>query len=110
MIDWARITELRDEIGAESFAEIVELFLEEVETEIDSLRNGCPEDALEARLHFLKGSALNLGFTEFSRLCQTGETAAAEGRACEVDLPSTVASFETSKTTFTRGLADLAPP
>jgi HPt (histidine-containing phosphotransfer) domain-containing protein len=109
MIDWSRITELRAEIGDEGFAEIVELFLEEVESEIDSLRTGCPENALEAQLHALKGSALNLGFTEFSRLCQAGETAAAQGRAREVDLPSTIASFDASKRAFLLGLPDLAP-
>ena len=29
MIDWARVSELRDEVGAEDFDEVVELFLEE---------------------------------------------------------------------------------
>ncbi|MFD0859517.1 Hpt domain-containing protein [Roseovarius aquimarinus] len=110
MIDWSRVTELRDEIGAENFAEIVTLFLEEVETEIDALRAGCAEDALEARLHFLKGSALNLGFTDFSRLCQMGETAAASGRAGDVDLAATIACFEASREDFMRGLEALAPP
>ena len=35
MIDWSRVEELRDKIGAEDFDEVVELFLSEVEDRID---------------------------------------------------------------------------
>ena len=31
MIDWDRVQELREEVGAEEFAEVIELFLEEVD-------------------------------------------------------------------------------
>ena len=31
MIDWARVSELRDEVGPEDFEEVLHLFLEEVE-------------------------------------------------------------------------------
>ncbi len=68
MIDWTRVSELRDEIGAEDFGEIVEIFLEEVEEEISALRDGVENEALEAKLHFLKGSALNLGFADFATI------------------------------------------
>ena len=37
MIDWARVSELRDEVGAEDFDEVVELFLEEVDEAIAAL-------------------------------------------------------------------------
>ncbi|MEX1233633.1 MAG: Hpt domain-containing protein [Roseovarius sp.] len=107
MIDWARVAELRAEIGADDFFEVVELFLEEVEGEIDDLRAGCPASALEARLHFLKGGALNLGFTAFAELCQRGETAAAARRADEVDLDATMSSFDASKVAFIEGLPGL---
>jgi HPt (histidine-containing phosphotransfer) domain-containing protein len=108
MIDWARIAELRAEIGAEDFSEVVELFLEEVEGEINQLRAGCADNALEARLHFLKGGALNLGFSTFSELCQQGETAAADGRAHDVDLEATIACFDASRHAFIDGLPSLA--
>lgn len=39
MIDWARIIELHDEIGADDFNEVVELFLSEVEERIDAAQN-----------------------------------------------------------------------
>ena len=107
MIDWAKVAELRDEIGADNFAEVSEIFLEEVEGEITALRAGCAPDTLEARLHFLKGSALNLGFSEFAALCQQGESAAASGRAGQVDVPAVIAVFDASKEKFTIGLPGL---
>jgi len=62
MIDWNRVDELRTEVGPEDFIEVVDLFLEEVDEIIDRFRNGAQEENLEETLHFLKGSALNIGF------------------------------------------------
>lgn len=107
MIDWAKVSELRDEIGADDFVEVAEIFLEEVDGEIAALRAGCPADALEARLHFLKGSALNLGFRDFAALCQTGESAAANGQAGSVDVAAIIAIFDASKQAFVTGLPRL---
>lgn len=98
MINWAKILELRDEVGAEDFDEVVELFLEEVDETIAQL--GAAGRSLEHDLHFLKGSALNLGFEEFSDLCRAGETAAAAGNSASVDTPAVVASYKASKATF----------
>ena len=78
MINWDRVDELRSEIGEDGFAEVVELFLDEVETTVMRLPS-LPAAALEASLHFLKGSAWNLGFRDFGALCQDGERKAAAG-------------------------------
>ncbi|MCZ7674883.1 MAG: Hpt domain-containing protein [Roseovarius sp.] len=75
MIDWNRVSELRDEIGAEDFAEVAAAFLEETDNGVAVL-DGVPDNRLSPHLHALKGSALNLGFAEFAGLCQAGETAA----------------------------------
>jgi HPt (histidine-containing phosphotransfer) domain-containing protein len=69
MIDWLRMTELRDEIGQEGFDEVVDVFLEEAEDVVTRLDHG---PTLED-LHFLKGSALNLGFIAVAQLCHAGE-------------------------------------
>ena len=107
MINWDRVTELRDEIGAEDFDEVVEIFLEEVEEEITKLRTVADTDALEAPLHFLKGSALNLGFATFSELCQTGETAAAAGEGDTIDLAEILNCYDASKAEFLSALSNL---
>ena len=39
MIDWARVSELRDEVGEGDFDEVVELFLEEVDEAIAAWRD-----------------------------------------------------------------------
>ena len=38
MIDWTRVQQLKDEIGASDFEEIVVLFLEEVEEVVERLK------------------------------------------------------------------------
>ena len=104
MIDWDRIFELREEVGNESFSEIIEIFVDEVRDAIDVLRNKVGFDSLEADLHFLKGSALNLGFAAFASLCETGEWMASQGKAEEVDIAAIVASFEMCLAEFLDGL------
>ncbi|TCK99882.1 Hpt domain-containing protein [Shimia isoporae] len=105
MINWERVEELRDEIGPEDFDEVVDLFLDEVEEVIERLRSEPDLSSLEADLHFLKGSALNLGFETFSQLCQAGEAASAAGQAASVDVPAVLAAFADSKATFQQKLA-----
>lgn len=100
MIDWARITELRDEVGAEDFDEVVELFLEEVDATIDPMRGVTVLADAEAVTHFLKGSALNLGFAHFSDLCRDAEAAAGSGNASDIDVAALVAAYDASKSVF----------
>ena len=100
MIDWNRISTLRDEVGAEDFDEVVELFLDEVEEVIERLRATPDPGTLEGDLHFLKGSALSLGFVDFSTLCQQGETRSAAGAAATVDLAEILDCYEASKKVF----------
>lgn len=107
MIDWAKVSELRDEIGTDDFGEVVDLFLAEVEEEIAKLRPESSADILGAQLHFLKGSALNLGFRDFAQRCQAGESAANAGRPAAVDVAAIIASFQASKTEFLTGLPRL---
>lgn len=100
MIDWIKVRELRDDVGAEDFDEVVELFLEEVQETIDKLTAGVDPTCLEEDLHFLKGSALNLGFSDFSRLCQTGEKMSGEGQAANVDVAAILSTYAASKAAF----------
>lgn len=105
MIDWGRVNQLRTEVGPEDFAEVVELFLEEVQ-EVTARLAASPEPArFEDDLHFLKGSALNLGFAEFGAMCHEGERLAAEGRADLVDLGPILECYEVSRQLFLESAA-----
>lgn len=104
MIDWNRVIELRDEVGPEEFEPVLELFIDEVEDLVMRLdRADAP--ALARAMHFLKGSAWNLGFADFGALCQKGEALASSGRAAEVDLDEFTACYSMSKQMFMRDLA-----
>lgn len=100
MIDWSQVKSLRADVGPEDFDEVVELFLEEVEEVVTRLKQDADVNELENDLHFLKGSAMNLGFSEFSALCQDGELRAAEGRGDEINLSKVVECYAVSKTAF----------
>lgn len=100
MIDWAQVNTLRDDVGKDDFTEIVEIFIDEVEGVIDRLRDAHDLTTLGDDLHFLKGSALNLGFSAFSDQCQLGESMAAGGKAAQVDVSAILLSYETSKALF----------
>ncbi|MDQ2094230.1 Hpt domain-containing protein [Rhodalgimonas zhirmunskyi] len=100
MIDWGKVSELNQEIGPEDFAEVVELFLEEVDATIAEIAAGMPEERLEETLHFLKGSALNLGFSEFAGLCAKYEQSAHRGAFDKIDLGRVSESYVASKERF----------
>jgi histidine phosphotransfer protein HptB len=108
MIDWTRAGELRSEIGDDGFAEVVELFLDEVEDVVMRLR-ATPDPAnYERDLHFLKGSAWNLGFTNFGALCQDGERLASRGNGGSVDIAVVIDTYWASKAAFLAGLAEIS--
>ena len=106
MIDWSRVAELQDEIGTEDFADVVVLFLEEADEVVAKLPTCTDAPSLEAALHFLKGSALNLGFHTLAQLCQSGERRAAMGDAA-VDRAAVAQAYDASKAAFDVGLATL---
>lgn len=101
MIDWNRVTELRDEVGVEDFGEVIELFLEEVDEVIERLERIEDRSKLGDDLHFLKGSSMSLGFTSFSSLCQLGERASSSGAADTVNLEEILESYKMSRAKFT---------
>ncbi len=106
MIDWQRVNTLRDEIGAEDFEEVVPMFLEEVEAVTDELRTQPDVTKLEGHMHFLKGSAVSLGFAAFSQMCGDGEVKAGRGDGSSVDVAAILDCYEQSKKVFMAGLSD----
>ena len=72
MIDRARLEELREEVGVDDFPEVIGLFCEEVAETLDRMMQG-HSSSIADDLHFLKGSALNIGMSEVASLCASGE-------------------------------------
>jgi len=99
MIDWSKAKELCDEVGEEDFGEIVEVFLDEVEEELASI-DGQDTELLGKSMHFLKGSALNLGFTSLAEICVEGETLAQAGQAEKIDTARIKSVYADSKRIF----------
>lgn len=86
MIDWQKVRALRDEVGEDGFAEVIDLFLEEVELRLGTLGN--PTRDFADDMHFLKGCARNLGFSRLAQLCEAadpGRPADQASRAAEID-------------------------
>ncbi len=100
MIDWNRVAELREEVGPEDFEEVVELFLQEVDEEIGKLAQATASGGLSEKLHFLKGSALSFGFTDFSDLCQSGEASLTADPLAQLDLEGLQSSYQTARRKF----------
>ncbi len=104
MIDWDRVRELRTEVGEEDFAEVVELFLTEVDEATAQLAAGPDLSRLKDDLHFIKGSAYNLGFDRLGALCAEGEQRAAAGDAAGVDVAAVLDCYADSRRAFVEGL------
>lgn len=107
MIDWSHVEELRRDM-ADTFDEIVEVFLDEVDESIGKLDPGASAADLAADLHFLKGAALNLGFAQFAALCSDGEESALKGEAADVDLARVRDCYRRSRQEFLTGLQNRA--
>jgi histidine phosphotransfer protein HptB len=107
MIDWGRVRDLRMEIGADDFSEVIALFLEEADDVVCRLENLTDARAIEGCLHFLKGSALNLGFAALAQICQTGEKRAASGMT-NMPLQDVAKIYQASRQAFVCGIREMA--
>jgi HPt (histidine-containing phosphotransfer) domain-containing protein len=105
MIDWDRVANLRAEIGAEDFVEVSSMFLEEAEEVIERLRTRPDIAGLEAEVHFLRGSALNLGFADLAVMLHDKERRLAGGG--KIDTSRIVACYRASRAAFDEGIAQM---
>lgn len=102
MLDWARVSELQSDLGADDFEEIVALFMEEVEECLDQLTSN-NNGKLAEHLHFLKGSAANLGFRDMHLMCEQLEVSRDER-----EIPRLKMVYSASKDALASGLTNLA--
>ena len=96
MINTARIQELKEEVGEDDLFEVIELFCDEVEDVLQSLES-TPQNEMAAQLHFLKGSALNIGLDGVSELCRAEEVRLKDNPSAAPDVAGIRAAYTTSK-------------
>ena len=108
MISWDRVNELKNEVGEEDFAEVVEIFLEEMDEAMTDLQGGNPAEGLGSAMHFIKGAAMNLGFDELGAICQKYETFAGEGKQDQIDSDRVIACYLRSKEEFVNHASKMA--
>jgi HPt (histidine-containing phosphotransfer) domain-containing protein len=101
-VDWQRVDDLASEIGSDAVVEVVAMFLEETDVVIARLAMAPPT---ADDFHFLKGSALNLGLTDFATLCQKGESQAKHGANAEDMRAETLVRYDAAKTALLAGIA-----
>ena len=96
MIDNNRLEELRDEVGEDDLAEIVGLFCDEVEETLGRIETS-KEEALRHELHFIKGSALNVGMVKLGEQCANLERKTPRRRLTEAEFIGLTKLFELSR-------------
>lgn len=102
MINWSQIKQLEEDVGTEDLEEVVTLFLSEVDEaigELETVTSCGPKQVAEA-LHFLKGSAFNLGFQSFGEYCSIGEAHAHAGNTSEISMSQVEQLYQESKKLF----------
>ncbi|WP_442771646.1 Hpt domain-containing protein [Paenirhodobacter enshiensis] len=107
MINWDRIEDLRTDIGEEEMAEVIDLFLDEVEQALSQI--GTAPDR-EAAAHFLKGAALNLGFSRFAAECLVAEQTCHAHPPARVEIAPLRHGYGVSRQGRLPGPAGRAPP
>ncbi|MGI1662158.1 Hpt domain-containing protein [Palleronia sp. KMU-117] len=101
MINWDRVNELRHEVGDDDFAEVVTIFLDEVESVMHRMRGATSLESYREDLHFLKGSALNLGFRALGALCHEGQApTGGDPAALAAHLAEVLRIYDRSKAEF----------
>lgn len=109
MIDWDRVYDLRNDIGASDFDEVTRLFLTEVEDALSNLESGAENGYTpENTFHFLKGAAVNLGFNRFANLCHAAETVCRRAPDAKIDTGALRHCYEMSKARFLAGISTRA--
>ena len=97
MIDWDRILELQAEVGEEAIVEVIGIFLEEMGEGLDALTGLSDPRDIADKLHFLKGSAQNIGLTVTTDLCQRLEAEIRVDPSVRPDMPALRASLDDAR-------------
>tara|TARA_R110000787_G_scaffold40444_2_gene100521 strand:- start:9563 stop:9934 length:372 start_codon:yes stop_codon:yes gene_type:complete len=106
MIDWAYVNGLRAGIGKDSFNEIVQVFFDETEDTLKRLEDAHRPIDITEELHFLQGSALNMGFVGFSAECRKSHDMSTDNADDMRHTAGLLATYGKSKTLFLSALSE----
>ncbi|MDR7124760.1 Hpt domain-containing protein [Pseudotabrizicola sp. 4114] len=106
MIDWDRVAELKQTIGATAFGQVVILFLDEADQSVAGLGAASTAQEMQSAFHALKGTALTLGFTELSEIARLCESRAEAGES-DLPLAEVQAIYTRSRAAFVQHLPTL---
>jgi histidine phosphotransfer protein HptB len=108
MIDWQRVAELKSEVGEEAFAEVVEIFLEEVDevdrASADAAAGRATRPGAGGRSAFPQGQRAEPRLRRPRRPLRRGRGAGHGGRCRGVDLAGVLACYAASRAAFLAGL------
>ena len=104
MIDWERVRTLHDDLGEEGFAAVVALYFEETDAAFGRLAAAATAREAEQAFHFLRSSALNMGFADLAEICARAERRAVAGAPTRDEAVAARAAYDPARTAF---LADL---
>lgn len=106
MIDWKHVTDLRDKVGADGLAQILDLILQEIELR---LRIIDPQPQAMARdLERLRTLAEAVGFLALGALCRKGEDQLNRDGRFDLGPASLKASFGHARQRMLRELPQIA--
>ncbi|WP_286758633.1 MULTISPECIES: Hpt domain-containing protein [Sulfitobacter] len=100
VIDWEQVATLQTAVGRDDFSTIMCVFFKEVEEANAQLTMGVTTDQFRDILHFVKGSALSVGFVELSEQCAQAEGNFAGSHQITSIWKEILTSYEESKEHF----------
>lgn len=109
MIDWARAQELAEQLGPDDLEAVVGLFLEEVSEVLASRKADPVAPGFAEDMHFLRGSALSLGFAGFAAICAELEAAPPPAALAASATARLDAAFKAAHAAFLDRLPELLP-
>lgn len=102
MISWDRLNEPGSEFGNDDFAEVVTIFLDEVETVLARMAGASGQGRYSEDIDFSTGSALDLGFRALAAPSPRPATTGApfQGREATATLPTSGGSTSARRPVF----------
>ncbi|MBT0957679.1 Hpt domain-containing protein [Alphaproteobacteria bacterium KMM 3653] len=92
MADWDQLKDLQEMLGTEDCLVLVDMFEAEAKPVLGQFHKGDTLNSPDQDLHFIKGSALNLGLNKLADACAELENTVATGAKVNADSLKSIAA------------------